>query len=174
MINQIFNNFYTDSEQKQLSEYINNVVHKSHNFAMEKELGRYYGVIQDKLMSYSCIGNFPENLLEKTKLFAEDHFGIDQMHIFDIIIIRYCTKNGLVPKLSYHKDGGALTKYTVDYQHDANIVWPVLVEDKEFVLENNSIVTFIGTDQMHGRPEKVFSKDDYVENIFFQFTEKRK
>jgi len=174
MINQVFNDFYTEAEYKQFSDYIKNVVYKSNNFAMEKALGRYYGVIQDKLMSYDSIGNFPTNLLDKTQKFAEKHFNIQELQIFDIIIIRYCTNNELVPKLSYHKDGGTLTKYTVDYQHDANITWPVLVEDKEFILENNSAVTFIGTKQMHGRPEKVFSNNDYVENIFFQFTEKRK
>lgn len=174
MLNKVYENFYTPEEKQQLDNYIVDIVYKSKNYAMEKALGRYYGVIQDKFMSYDAIGMFPENLLNKTKIFAEQHFGINSLEIFDIIIIKYCTDNNLIPKLDMHKDGGILTKYTIDYQHSSNIVWPVIVEDQEYTISDNGVLTFIGTKQMHGRNNRVFDKQDYVQNIFFQFIEKRK
>jgi hypothetical protein len=172
-INQVFSNFYTDIEYKQLSEYIDNVVYKSNNYTREDKLGRYYGVIQDNWKTGVSIGGFPQNLLDKTNRFAEDYFGIDKLQVFDIIIIKYCTDFGFVPKLDMHKDGGVLTKYTIDYQHSANIDWPVTVEDQEYQMTDNSVLTFIGTKQMHGRTNRVFSNNEYVQNIFFQFIEKR-
>lgn len=174
MINQIFKDFYTEDEYKQLTTYVEDVAHKSYNYGREFQLGRYYGVIQDNWKTNSSIGGFPENLLDKVQKFAESHFGVQELKIFDIIIIRYCTDHGFVPKLDLHKDGGALTKYTVDYQYSSNIDWPVVVEDQEFMLSDNDALTFVGTKQMHGRRDRIFSNDDYVENIFFQFTEKRK
>ena len=90
MLNKVYDNIYTDEEKNQLDNYILNTVYRSPNYAMEKELGRYYGVIQDKLMSYDSIGLFPENLLDKVRVFAEKHFNIDGLQIFDIIIIKYC------------------------------------------------------------------------------------
>lgn len=172
-INQIFKNFYSDLEYKELSEYINNNVYNSPNYTQEINLGRYYGVIQDNWNTQVSIGNFPQHLLDKALRFAEQHFNVTNLKIFDIIIIKYCTDFGFVPKLDMHKDGGTLQKYTIDYQHMANTDWPVLVEGNEFLLENNSALTFIGTKQMHGRPDKSFKQNEYVENIFFQFIEKR-
>jgi hypothetical protein len=174
MINQIFKDFYTEDEYKQLTTYVEDFAHRSKNYGREFTLGRYYGVIQDNWKTSASIGGFPNNLLTKVKTFAEDHFGIEELNIFDIIIIRYCTDYGFVPKLDLHKDGGALTKYTVDYQYSSNIDWPVVVEEKEFLLNNNDALTFIGTKQLHGRRDRIFSNEDYVENIFFQFTEKRR
>lgn len=174
MINQVFKNFYTNEEYRQLSDYVEHIVHKSPKYAREMQLGRYYGVIQDNWKTIDSIGGFPENLLNKVKLFAEGHFGIKELKVFDVIIIRYCTDHGFVPKLDMHKDGGAITKYTVDYQYSSNINWPVNVENEKFLLKNNDALTFIGSRQMHGRDDRIFRSNEYVENIFFQFTEKRK
>jgi hypothetical protein len=72
-----------------------------------------------------------------------------------------------------HLDGGSSIKYTLDYQYKANIDWPVLVEDKQFDLDDNDVVTFIGSKQKHGRNNREFQDGEFVENIFFQFIEKR-
>lgn len=173
MINQIFKNFYTPEERMQLEQYVESNIKSSNKYAKEYALGRYYGVIQDKLNTQDSIGNFPENILSKTKLFAEQHFKIKDLVVFDIIIIKYCNQNGFIPKLDMHLDGGSLIKYTLDYQYKANIDWPVLVEDQQFDLKDNDMVTFIGTKQKHGRNNREFKDGEFVENIFFQFIEKR-
>lgn len=173
-INQVYKNFYTDTEYHTLSEYIEKFARHSFNYTKEYELGRYYGVIKDVWNTAVCIGNFPEDLLLKTQRFAEEHFGVKDLEIFDIIIIKYCNDFGFVPKLDPHKDGGTLKKYTIDYQYKANVDWGISVENDIFVLSNNEALTFIGTEQKHGRPGRIFSDNEYVENIFFQFIEKRK
>jgi hypothetical protein len=173
MINQIFKNFYTPEERIRLEQYVESYVRNSHKYAKEYALGRYYGVIQDRLDTDQSIRFFPEDLLEKTNLFAKEHFNTKDLVIFDIIIIKYCNENGFVPKLGMHLDGGSSIKYTLDYQYKANIAWPVLVEDKQFDLEDNDMVTFIGSKQKHGRNDREFKDGEFVENIFFQFIEKR-
>jgi len=173
MINQLFKNFYTPEERLLLEQYVESYVRNSHKYAKEYALGRYYGVIQDKLNTQEAIGNFPKDILEKTKLFAKEHFNTKDLVVFDIIIIKYCNENGFVPKLDMHLDGGSSIKYTLDYQYKANIDWPVLVEDKQFDLDDNDMVTFIGSKQKHGRNNREFQDEEFVENIFFQFIEKR-
>lgn len=173
MINQLFKNFYTPEERLRLEQYVESYVRNSHKYAKEYALGRYYGVIQDRLDTDQSIRFFPEDLLEKTKLFAKDHFKTKDLVVFDIIIIKYCNENGFVPKLDMHLDGGSSIKYTLDYQYKSNIDWPVMVEDKQFDLADNDMVTFIGSKQKHGRNNREFQDGEFVENIFFQFIEKR-
>ena len=172
-INQIFRNFYTPEERVRLEQYIESSVRGSHKYSIEYALGRYYGVIEDKLKTDEAIGNIPKDILDKTKKFAQDHFGTKELVAFDIIIIKYCNDNGFIPQLGMHLDGGALTKYTIDYQYKSNIDWPVMVEENEFDLQDNDMVTFIGTKQKHGRKNREFADGEFVENIFFQFIEKR-
>jgi tricorn protease-like protein len=94
----------------------------------------------------------------QTKLFAKEHFNTKDLVVFDIIIIKYCNENGFVPKLDMHIDGGSSIKYTLDYQYKANIDWPVIVEDNQFDLDDNDMVTFIGSKQKHGRNNREFKK----------------
>jgi hypothetical protein len=172
-INQVFKNFYTKDEYLDLSNYVENFARPSYKYAKEHALGRYYGVIQDKLNTQEEIGNFPKHLLNKTIVFAENFFNVKPLIVFDIIIIKYCTDHGFIPKLDMHVDGGSRTKYTLDYQYKSNIDWSVKVEEKSFDLKDNDLVTFIGSEQKHGRDNRNFKNGEFLENIFFQFIEKR-
>lgn len=172
-MNQLFKNFYSLDERKHLEDYVESYVRNSRKYLQEHALGRYYGVIQDKLNTNESIRFFPEKVLEKTKAFAKEHFNTSDLVVFDIIIIKYCNENGFIPKLDMHIDGGSLIKYTLDYQYKSNINWPVMVEEKQFDLEDNDMVTFIGSKQKHGRKNREFKDGEFVENIFFQFIEKR-
>lgn len=172
MINQVFNNFYTDDEKVILSDYIENVVKKSEMYYIQPELGRYYATIAEKYM-IDCIGGFPDALLNKVISFAEDFFKVKNLMVFNIIMVDYSNKDKLVPRLPYHKDNGITKKYTIDYQYNSNIEWALGIDDKQFILKNNDIVTFLGSNQEHGRPDRIFKDGEFVENIFFQFVEKR-
>ena len=171
-LNQIFSNFYTTSECEELSYYIENYVKVSKMYYRQEELGRYYASVSERYMA-DCIGGFPEKLLKKTMKFAEDHFQVKNLYLFDIVFIGYSNKDSLVPRLSDHKDNGSITKHTIDYQYKSNINWPLRIDGKEFLLNNNDAVTFLGSNQMHGRPDRIFKDGEYLENIFFQFIEKR-
>jgi hypothetical protein len=172
-MNNIFHNFYTEQEYKELSEYIETVLKKDPRYLKEHKLGRFLGLIQDKYISDSSIGKMPKEILDKTLGFANNYFAKD-LYPFDIIFIRYQNDYDLKPVLPMHKDGGATEKYTIDFQYKANIEWPINIDGTNYQLLDNSILTFIGTQQSHGRDSKDFNDIDFVENIFFQFAEKRK
>jgi hypothetical protein len=172
MINKVFHNFYTDQEKNILSDYIENVVKKSDMYYIQPELGRYYASIAEKYM-VDCIGGFPNNLLNKVKTFAEDFFKIKNLVVFDIVMVDYSNRDGLFPRLPYHTDNGSTKKYTIDYQYRSNIDWALGIDEQEFILKDNDIITFIGSNQKHGRPARIFKDGEFVENIFFQFIEKR-
>ena len=172
MNNQIIKNFFTLEEVNKIEHYINTKVKTSPMFYLQPELGRQYASIAERFM-VDCIGGFPQDILDKLTNFTETFFGVSNLQIFDIIMIRYSNEFGLIPHLPEHKDNGVIKKYTIDYQHNGNIDWPLLIDGKEYLLENNDIVTFLGSNQMHGRPDRIFKDKEYLENIFFQFIEKR-
>jgi hypothetical protein len=171
-INQIIPNFFSKEEKALLKEYVENEVYPHEMFYRQPELGRMYASIAERFM-IDCIGGFPKSLLQKVKLFAQDYFHVESLELFDIILVSYSNNNGLMPKLPLHTDNGVLKKYTIDYQYDSNIDWPLTIDDRDYQLINNSIVTFVGSHQKHGRPDRIFNDGEFVENIFFQFIEKR-
>jgi hypothetical protein len=63
-------------------------------------------------------------------------------------------------------------RFTLDYQLKANVDWPISVQpDKAFILKDNNAVTFSGTHQIHWREPKVFENDQFVEMLFFHFSD---
>lgn len=63
-------------------------------------------------------------------------------------------------------------RFTFDYQLAGNIEWPIIVEpDKSFSLKNNQAVTFSGTHQIHWRQPQAFTDNDFIEMIFFHFSD---
>lgn len=77
------------------------------------------------------------------------------------------------PKLFPHFDETfAEPRFTFDYQIGGNATWPIVVEEKEFVLDNNQALTFAGTHQVHWRTKKIFQDYEYIDMIFFHLKEK--
>lgn len=70
--------------------------------------------------------------------------------------------------LRKHKDNNACT-YTFDVCLYSKEPWPLVVEDKEYVLNNNEALCFYGEDQWHWRPE--FKKDNKVLMLFMHWAE---
>jgi len=64
------------------------------------------------------------------------------------------------------------TEFVIDYQLDANVEWPIVIEKKEFVLKNNQAIVFAGGDQIHWRPRQKFTDDQYTAMIFFHMITK--
>jgi hypothetical protein len=58
-------------------------------------------------------------------------------------------------------------RFTFDYQMASNTSWPLVVEEREYALEDNQALTFSGTHQIHWRTKKVFSDEDFIDMIFF-------
>jgi len=69
------------------------------------------------------------------------------------------------PVLTPHKDRQNFC--LIDYQLEANTSWPIVVEDQEFDLSDNDGLIFLPSKMVHGRPDKIFIDDEYVQMIFF-------
>jgi hypothetical protein len=77
------------------------------------------------------------------------------------------------PRLESHYDtnmGGP--RVTIDVQMASNISWPLLIDDKEYDLKDNQALLFAGTNQLHGRIDKVFNDDQYVHMLFLHFAKR--
>lgn len=82
----------------------------------------------------------------------------------------YCIYEGASSSLNMHKDDNACT-YTLDFCLDQSIPWAIIVEDKEYVLQENEALAFFGNDQEHGRPGFPGNESDHVAMIFFHYAE---
>jgi hypothetical protein len=58
-----------------------------------------------------------------------------------------------------------------DYQLSSNTSWPITIKDKDYLLENNDAILFDPGYELHGRPEKTFNENEYI-NMFFIFWRK--
>lgn len=83
---------------------------------------------------------------------------------------KYCPMFGN-PNIPPHIDINACT-YTIDLQLNGNIEWEIYVEGKPYTMKNGDALLYLGSDQMHWRPQfpnKSFSS--FLEMCFLHFTE---
>lgn len=73
------------------------------------------------------------------------------------------------PFLNFHKDKYNHI-YMLDYQLDSNVLWNIDVDGNSYSLSNNSGIFFNPGVSVHGRKNKFFLNEDYVEMLFFYFT----
>lgn len=71
--------------------------------------------------------------------------------------------------LEMHTDDNACT-YTLDICLYAKEIWPLIVENKSYDLNNNDALCYYGEDQVHGRPE--FKEGNEVLMMFLHFADK--
>jgi len=72
------------------------------------------------------------------------------------------------PGLGPHMDE-VPSQFTLDYQLDGNILWPLNVEGEEYVLKNNDALIFEGESVLHWRPKKIFKNKEFLDLVWFQF-----
>ncbi len=78
-----------------------------------------------------------------------------------------------IPELKPHTDANfKKERLTFDIQLNSNTDWPIIIENNQYILKNNQALVFSGTNQIHWRTKKIFKNLDYVDMIFFQFSEK--
>jgi hypothetical protein len=101
------------------------------------------------------------------------HQNVDEeLTITEMSIARYHTESGFVPKLFPHYDKFNESRITFDVQINSNIVWPIVVEGKEYTLKNNEALIFSGTDQIHWRTRKKLTEKDKVDMLFVHLSRK--
>lgn len=120
-----------------------------------------------------------DNIIEKITNKAKEISGNNNLVLTEYCHARYanvtsdCGKRHYKPSLIPHYDHTFKEpRFTFDYQLDANVEWPIVVEpNKKLILKNNQAATFSGTHQIHWREPQHFTDDQYVEMLFFHFTD---
>jgi len=81
----------------------------------------------------------------------------------------YCKYFGNA-SMNMHKDDNACT-YTIDLCIRQTEPWGLWVEDKEYILNPNEALCYMGNDQTHGRQPKDLGPDGSVELVFFHYVQ---
>lgn len=102
---------------------------------------------------------------EVTKAFSrvikKDH---GQHSIIGAVYCEYNTKYGEL-SLPIHKDRNK-DNLCFDYQISANVDWPIVINNREYVLKDNSAVAMWPKVQEHGRIVKDFEDGSFVKMLF--------
>jgi hypothetical protein len=120
----------------------------------------------------------PNSIIHKVENIARDLSENKNLILTEYVHARYnnttsdCGNFHFKPALFPHYDETFKEeRFTLDYQLKANTEWKIVVEDKAMVLSDNDACTFSGTNQIHWRTPKDFEDDQYVEMLFFHFTD---
>lgn len=97
---------------------------------------------------------------------ASNFYKKDLM-LYAVAFGRYSKKFG-IPKLPPHIDE-VPSQFTLDYQLDGNIEWPIVIEGNYYLLKNNSILVFEGEHVLHWRPKRKFEDNEFIDLMWFQF-----
>lgn len=119
------------------------------------------------------------SIINKVTKKAQKISGNDNLVLSEYCHARYANVTSNCGKFHYrpalfphHDETFKEPRFTFDYQINGNTEWAIVVEpDKELILKNNQAATFSGTHQIHWREPKEFSDDEYIEMIFFHFTD---
>lgn len=119
----------------------------------------------------------PESIVEKFTKYAESVASVKLVlaeYNFSRYEKRIINERVFNPLLFPHTDEAFQgERVTLDYQIRSNISWPITVDNWEneldYVLEDNQILTFSGTHQVHWRPKRDFQDGEFLEAIFLHF-----
>jgi hypothetical protein len=152
------------------------------NVLTEEELSMLYSKINSPNSKYvmklfaQTVSDFelPNSIAKKIIDYSEKISGESGLEIAEYQFAKYKkvlddeSGEPLLPKLIPHWDAAfEEPRFTFDYQIGGNTTWPIIVEEKEFILKNNSALTFSGTHQIHWRIPKAFDDDQYLDMVFF-------
>ena len=121
----------------------------------------------------------PESIVDKVTSIARKTSSNENIVLTEYCHARYnnvtsnCGRFHYKPSLFPHYDETFKEpRFTFDYQLQSNVEWPLVVApDNRFVLKDNQAVTFSGTNQIHWREPKHFADNEFVEMVFFHFTD---
>lgn len=169
----IIKNVFTTEQLQNLYLEINNII--SNDYLIQQTLGRLYSIIywkEDKKNNGGPVGlKISKNFVDTINSFLNKNLNVD-LELESISYTKYSLNYGL-PNLSPHVDTNFIQpRVTFDIQLDSNISWPILIEEKEYILENNQALVFSGTHQVHWRKKINFNENEYVDMLLCQFSEK--
>jgi hypothetical protein len=112
------------------------------------------------------IDDLPESVKNKVTSIASEKTN-KNMKIYGVAFGRYSKDFGS-PKLPQHVDE-VPSQFTLDYQLDGNVDWPVNIEGVNYHSNNNSCLIFQGDSVLHWRPKRDFVDGEFLDLMWFQF-----
>ena len=110
--------------------------------------------------------NIPEQIILKLQDVINKNF--DSYHYIGSTFCEYSLDFGK-PNLVNHYDSLRKDHICMDYQIESNIDWTLTVRDKKYPLKDNDALCFFPVRHIHGRVEKEFKDNDFVNMFFFYF-----
>lgn len=104
---------------------------------------------------------------EFSKLITKDY---GKHSLVGVVYCQYNTKYGKM-SLPIHMDKNK-DNLCFDYQISSNVSWPLIIENQEYLVSDNSAITMRPKIQSHGRPVLEFEDGSFV-NMLFTFWRKR-
>jgi hypothetical protein len=111
----------------------------------------------------------PDSIFKKFQDVAH-RYGSYNLEFTHQTIFKYEKKYGGVTQCPPHMDGNS-TQFSMDYQVDSNVEWPLFVEGKKYLLKNNDVLIMSGRSQVHWREEKELNDEEYCDMFIMHFAE---
>lgn len=127
-----------------------------------------------ELFSHTAYFNWlPDEVVDRIVEAAQSTSDIE-LELKELSFARYeHLMDGIEPNLFPHRDETFREpRLTFDIQLKSTKPWPLVVEGKTFVLEDNQALTFSGTHQIHWREKIEFAEGEYMDMIFCHFAAK--
>lgn len=161
------NNFFSDSELKDINRLISETVDFNATYNdYETDPSGIENTIHKGLSRLQATIDIPNEINSRLTKMCSDLLGF-QVQSNGILYVRYSNLYGN-PNLPPHFDGDT-NNLVVDYQLDSNTSWDLGVDLKTYPLENNSALLFNANEHIHWRPHKSFNDGEYIDMIFFRF-----
>jgi hypothetical protein len=164
----IIKNFFTDEEVEVLLAIVNYQ-------KKAKDLDEFFApLILPSMARMQIEVMYPEHIRRKLEKFASEMVGED-VYMFHNSYLSYNLEHNpdANPKLPVHYDSdNYFTKLTMDYQLDANIDWPIVIENESFNLQYGDLLVFWGAGQAHWREPVRFKDGDNTEVLTMHFSKR--
>jgi hypothetical protein len=110
----------------------------------------------------------PKPIISKVLSTLEEvGYPIDNNKV-EVIFLRYSKDMGF-PELEPHIDCQQ-NGVSIDYQLGSNISWDIVVEGKEYSLEDNDAIAFNVSKLVHWREPRLFEDGEYIDMLLFHVT----
>ena len=127
-------------------------------------------VVSDKEFGYISYNKNPDNfVLKRVMDLIAENTNI-KVNNPDFHFAKYAKSSGFRPQLYPHYDTHLLNPHlTLSIQIGGTFKWPIFIDGKSYVLQDNQGILFSGTHQIHWRQNVEFGDNDYNDVLLCQF-----
>lgn len=127
-------------------------------------------VVADEQFGYLSYNKNPDKfVLDRVMEIMKDATDID-IELPDFHFAKYAASSGYRPQLYPHYDTHLTVPHlTLSIQIGGTFQWPIFIDGKKYVLNDNQGLLFSGTHQIHWRENVDFGENDYNDVLLCQF-----